>query len=167
VWQKCTLPTLRGNYSFHIKDTIVLSVKISIGLSAHYSSYTFCTQEILFVLCSRVYISWIYINICPTRCNYIQFIFICKLLSMVRRWRQIAVTVPLMPDAVDTVIWAPDDGWRYHPKHVLQFTDINKLYIVASCWTIIDIISFVFKELNHLMYFWVLRRIMRPKWLQF
>jgi hypothetical protein len=36
-----------------------------------------------------------------------------------------------MPDAVDTMIWAPDDGWRYHPKHVEQFTDIcvNKLYI--------------------------------------
>jgi hypothetical protein len=44
-----------------------------------------------------------------------------------------------MPDAVDTVIFAPDDEWRYHPKHVLQFTDINKLYIVASCWTSIDI----------------------------
>jgi hypothetical protein len=46
-----------------------------------------------------------------------------------------------MPDAVDTVILAPDDGWRYHPKHVEQFTDINKLYIVASCWTIVDIYS--------------------------
>jgi len=28
-----------------------------------------------------------------------------------------------MPDAVDTVICAPDDGWRNHPKHVEQFTD--------------------------------------------
>jgi hypothetical protein len=35
-------------------------------------------------------------------------------------------TVALIPDAVDTVIRAPDDGWRYHPKHVEQFTDINK-----------------------------------------
>jgi hypothetical protein len=43
-------------------------------------------------------------------------------------------TVTLMSDAVDTVIRGPDDGWRYHPKHVEQFTDINKLYIVASCW---------------------------------
>jgi len=34
----------------------------------------------------------------------------------------------LMPDTVDTGTWAPDDGWRYHPKHVEQFTDINKLY---------------------------------------
>ena len=26
---------------------------------------------------------------------------------------------------VDTVVWAPDDGWRYHPKHVEQFAGIN------------------------------------------
>jgi hypothetical protein len=29
-----------------------------------------------------------------------------------------------MPDAVDTVVCAPDDGWKYHPKHVEQFPDI-------------------------------------------
>jgi hypothetical protein len=29
-----------------------------------------------------------------------------------------------MPDAVDTIVCAaPDDGWRYHPKHVEQFPD--------------------------------------------
>jgi len=49
-----------------------------------------------------------------------------------------SVTVSIMPDTVDTVIWALDDVWRYHPKHVQQFADINKLYIVASWWTIID-----------------------------
>ena len=27
------------------------------------------------------------------------------------------------PDAVDTVLCAPDDGWWYHPKHVEQFPD--------------------------------------------
>jgi len=43
-----------------------------------------------------------------------------------------------MSDTVDTVLLTPDDGWRYHPKHVEQFTDINKLYIVTSCWIIID-----------------------------
>jgi hypothetical protein len=32
-----------------------------------------------------------------------------------------------IPDAVDTVVCAPDDGWWYHPKHVEQFPDINKL----------------------------------------
>jgi hypothetical protein len=39
-----------------------------------------------------------------------------------------------IPDSVDTVVYAPDDGWKYHPKHVEQFTDINKLCNVASCW---------------------------------
>jgi hypothetical protein len=39
-----------------------------------------------------------------------------------------------IPDALDTVVCAPDDGWWYHPKHVGQFPDINKLCNVASCW---------------------------------
>jgi hypothetical protein len=26
------------------------------------------------------------------------------------------------------------DIWKYHPKHVEQFPDINKLCNVASCW---------------------------------
>jgi hypothetical protein len=28
-----------------------------------------------------------------------------------------------MPDAVGTVVRAPDDGWRYHPKHEEQFPE--------------------------------------------
>ena len=28
-----------------------------------------------------------------------------------------------MPDAVDTFVCAPDDGWWYHPEHVEQFPD--------------------------------------------
>jgi len=28
-----------------------------------------------------------------------------------------------MPDTVDTVVCAPDDGRRYHPKHAEQFPD--------------------------------------------
>ena len=28
-----------------------------------------------------------------------------------------------IPDAVDTVVCAPDDGWWYHPKHVEQSPD--------------------------------------------
>jgi hypothetical protein len=112
-----------------------------------------------------VQISW-YANNYPTRCNYIQFIYICKLLCTFRvvsppiirsschrihsillavpiqsRSRKVAVTVLLMPDAMDTVTWAPDDEWRYHMKHAEQFTDINKLYIVASRWMIIGIYS--------------------------
>jgi hypothetical protein len=45
-----------------------------------------------------------------------------------------------IPDAVDTVVCAPDDWWKYHPKHVEQFTDINKLCKVASCWIYIGIL---------------------------
>jgi hypothetical protein len=40
---------------------------------------------------------------------------------------------------VGDVFYAPDDEWSYHLKHVEQFTNINKLYSVASCWTIIEI----------------------------
>jgi len=28
-----------------------------------------------------------------------------------------------MPDTVDRVVCASDDGWRYHPKHVEQVPD--------------------------------------------
>jgi hypothetical protein len=45
-----------------------------------------------------------------------------------------------MADAVDTVVCAHDDGWKYHPKHVEQFPNINKLCNVASCWTYIGIL---------------------------
>ena len=39
-------------------------------------------------------------------------------------------------------------GGDNHPKHVARFTDINKLYIVASCWTIIGIyFNNIFKKL--------------------
>ena len=48
--------------------------------------------------------------------------------------RQVAVTVWQLPDTVDTVVCAPDDGCRYHTKHVERFPDINKLCNVASCW---------------------------------
>jgi len=53
-----------------------------------------------------------------------------------------------MPDTVDTVICTPDDGWRYHPKHVEQFADVNKLYIAASCWIIIDTYYAIHGPLN-------------------
>ena len=105
----------------------------------------------------------LYSNKRSTRCNVTQFIYICKLLyifqvvfpPIIRSthncihsiWymsdsycylpllRQVAVMVWQIPDAVDTVVCAPDDGWRYHPKHVEQFTDIIKLRNIASCWT--------------------------------
>jgi hypothetical protein len=115
-----------------------------------------------------------YINNCPTRCNNIQFIYICKLVYMFQvvtphiirssyhcicsiwhYWDRTATcleqhsqpdtfqtgssTVSIMPDTADTSIWVPDDVWSYNSKHVEQFTNINKLYIVASCCTIINI----------------------------
>ena len=52
-----------------------------------------------------------------------------------------------MPDAVDTVVCAPDDGWRYHPKHVEQFPEINKLCNVAYCWIYI---SETMQRCNHI-----------------
>jgi len=51
-----------------------------------------------------------------------------------------AVTVWQLPDAVDTVVCAPDDGWKNHPKHAEQFPDINKLFNVASCCIYIGIL---------------------------
>jgi len=44
-----------------------------------------------------------------------------------------------VPDAVNTVICAPDDGWCHRPKHLEQFAAINNLYRVASHWTTINI----------------------------
>jgi hypothetical protein len=35
----------------------------------------------------------------------------------------VAITVWQIPDAVDTVVCAPNDGWWYHLKHVEQFPD--------------------------------------------
>ena len=43
-------------------------------------------------------------------------------------------TVWQIPDAVDTVVCASDDGWWYHPKNVEQFPDIIncvKLHLVG------------------------------------
>jgi hypothetical protein len=39
--------------------------------------------------------------------------------------------------AVDTVVCAPNDGWRCHPKHVEKFLDT--VCNVASCWIYIRI----------------------------
>ena len=36
------------------------------------------------------------------------------------RQRQVALFT--VADTVNTVVCAPDDGWRYHPKHVGQFS---------------------------------------------
>jgi hypothetical protein len=48
---------------------------------------------------------------------------ICHAVTATCRKRQVAVTVWQIPDTVDTVACAPDDGWWSHPKHVEQFPD--------------------------------------------
>ena len=81
--------------------------------------------------------------------------FIWKLLYMFRvvppsiiRSANKCIYLPLAADSSNGVtntrccrcsLCAPDDGWRYHPKHVEQFPDINKLCKVASCWIYIGI----------------------------
>jgi len=103
---------------------------------------------------SACYMKLVYSNIYPTRCNVTQFIYIWKLLYMFR-----VVTQPIirsthnciysiwylsnrycyLPLAASSSVCAPDDGWSYHPKHVEQFSDINKLCNAASCWIYIGI----------------------------
>ena len=51
----------------------------------------------------------------------------------------LSITVWHVSNAVDTFVCAPDGGWRYHPKHVEQFPDINKLCNISSCWIYIRI----------------------------
>ena len=104
----------------------------------------------------------------PKRCNITQFIYLWKLLYMFRvvsppiirsthnciyriwylsnrycyllpSWRSWNCRARQVPAAVDTTVCAPDDGWRYLPKHVEQFPEIYKLCNVASCWTYIKI----------------------------
>ena len=37
--------------------------------------------------------------------------------------------------------WAPDDGRRNCMKHVEDFTEINKLFNVASCWLCLEMLK--------------------------
>ena len=39
------------------------------------------------------------------------------------RKQAVSTASGILPDAVDTAVCAPDDRWRYHPKHVEQFSD--------------------------------------------
>jgi len=65
-------------------------------------------------------------------------------------------------------VCAPDDGWKYHPIHVEQFPEINKLCNDASCWKCTGIyltmhgplkVKFVFHILPET--FLILRRLQR------
>jgi hypothetical protein len=49
-------------------------------------------------------------------------------------WVAYATHSTLKPVPID------DDGWKYHPKHVEHFPDINKLCKVPSCWIYIGIL---------------------------
>ena len=56
----------------------------------------------------------------------------------------LSITVWPMPDAVDTVVCTPDNGWWYHPKHVEQIP--YKRRNVASCWIYIRICLKIFQN---------------------
>jgi hypothetical protein len=94
----------------------------------------------------------------PTRCNATQFIYIWKLLYMFR-----VVLPPIIRSKYNCVysIWYLSHrycylplSWKswnrfecavggvrtYHPKHVEQFPDMNKLCNVVSCWIYIRIL---------------------------
>jgi hypothetical protein len=74
----------------------------------------------------------------------------CCRYSCVHSWWWVEVLLLLaagssngeIPDAVHTVVCTSDDGWRYHPKHVEQFPDTNKLCKVAYCWIYIGLNEF-------------------------
>jgi hypothetical protein len=71
-----------------------------------------------------------YSNINPTRCNVTQFILSGNC-STCFGWRYHPKHVCQIPDAVDTVVCAPDDEWRYHPKHVCQIPDAVDTVVCA------------------------------------
>jgi hypothetical protein len=52
----------------------------------------------------------------------------------------VTATCRYIPDAVDTVVCALDDGWRYHPKHAQQFPDkINCVTLhLVGCTRILE-----------------------------
>jgi len=93
-----------------------------------------------------------YSNMYLTRCNVTQFI-LSKNCSECFGWylhllsgAQTTVCTAfgichtvLLPDAVDTVVSAPNDGRRCHPKH-RAVSRWNKLCNVASCWIYIRIL---------------------------
>ena len=49
-----------------------------------------------------------------------------------------------MPDAVDTVVCAPDDGWWYHPKHVDKFPDKINCVTLHLVGYVLEYLHFMF-----------------------
>ena len=72
--------------------------------------------------------------------------FVCSYLPS--KWPSLATLeggIWPVPEAVVTVLCAPDDGCGWHPKYVEWICrTINRLLSVASGWTIIIIFSFFF-----------------------
>jgi len=48
------------------------------------------------------------------------------------------VTVWQIPDAVDAVVCAPDDGWWYHREHVEQFPDKINCVTFHLVWYVLE-----------------------------
>ena len=82
-------------------------------------------------LCRQIYYSLADLHISSDIFAYHQEYLNCITASGIThvcRCRQVAITVWQIQDAVDTVVCAPDDGWRYYPKDVEQFPDkINRV----------------------------------------
>jgi len=102
-----------------IRRNIVINVnwssrKVPVTAGRFYKNYNFpdrCQKQI------SVFKYTVY----PTRCNVTQFILSGNCSTCFGWYHH--TTVWQIPDAVDTVVSAPDDGWWYHPKHVEQFPD--------------------------------------------
>ena len=93
--------------------------------------------------------SWINVNNWPTRCDYIQFYYISANCSTCFGWYlhpssgahvNCNYSIRPLPDAVITIYMCSWWWVKVSPETCRAFCrNIIKLYIVASCWTIIDI----------------------------
>jgi hypothetical protein len=78
-------------------------------------------------------------------------------------YRQIVVTVWQIPDVVDTVVCAPNDGWRYYPKHVKQFPDkINCVTLYLVGYILEDLVLFFCKRVSLTGTIYSLRSLVLP-----
>jgi hypothetical protein len=69
------------------------------------------------------------------------------------RYRQIAVTVWQIPDAVDTVVCASDNGWKYHPKHVEQFPDIINCVTLYLVGYMLECLKLILHDCTQFIYY--------------
>jgi hypothetical protein len=57
-----------------------------------------------------------------------------------------------IPDAVDTFVCAPDDGWSYYPKHAEQFPGKINCVTLHLVGYIIEYNLFCYKSTIKLLY---------------